>query len=111
MSAVKRFSVDSFKSEFGNKYKIEFYCFFMTSNIWNILDMDKVCEIRANTPFASLFESLASKWSFIGRDTHLGFLEGSGPNYEMGAHVQATRCKLQILYRSKKAASITPYIS
>ena len=50
MSAVKRFSVDSFKSEFGNKYKIEFYCFFMTSNIWNILDMDKVCEIRANTP-------------------------------------------------------------
>ena len=37
----------------------------MTSNIWNISDMHKVCEIRANNPSASLLETFARNWPFI----------------------------------------------
>ena len=45
---------------------------------------------------------------FLGTNTetmtgaHLGFLKGRGPNFEMGANIQAARYKLQILYTSKK---------
>ena len=34
-------------------------------NIWNISDMDKVCEIRASTLSVSLFEAFASNRPFI----------------------------------------------
>ena len=62
MSIVKHFSVNSIKSEFGNKEKVEFYWFFITSNI---SDMRKVCEIRANTSSVSLFETFVSNWPLI----------------------------------------------
>ena len=65
MIIVKDFSVDSIKSEFWNKETVEFQWFFVTSNIWNISDMAKVWEIRANTPSVSLFETFASNRSFI----------------------------------------------
>ena len=46
----------SIKSEFQNKEKAEFQLFFLTSNIGNISDMDKICAIRVSTPSVSLFE-------------------------------------------------------
>ena len=48
MSIVKHFSTDLIKSEFGIKEKVEFWWFFMTRNIWNISDMDKVSVIWLN---------------------------------------------------------------
>ena len=32
----------------------------MIRNIWNVSDMDAVCEIRANTPSVSLFDEFVS---------------------------------------------------
>ena len=56
MSIVQHFSVDSIKFQFGNKGKVEFYWFSMTSDVWNILNINEKCGIRANTPSVSLFE-------------------------------------------------------
>ena len=59
--------------------------------------------IKPNSLF--YFVSEGSVFAYVSvykSGAHVGFLETRGPNFEMGANVQATRYKLQILYTSKK---------
>ena len=59
MKSVKYFSVDSIKCESGNKENIEFSWFFMASDIWDISNMNEICNISANTfPFLKHLQAM-----------------------------------------------------